>query len=271
MELRLPTGEYFGDTVSHLTSPSVRVVESRLQPGATLPVHSHENAYVCVVLAGSFTERFGSRTRDCEPSTLKVHAAAEEHSEHFHSRGAHLLRIELTNRWAGSRAASEDLEPVFHRRGAEGVASLVHRLRQEIQSPDDLSPLVVEALTTEILVAVRRSGSTCSSVPGWLLRAREIVASAAGEGVTLDQLAGACGVHPNHLAVAYRKHFGFTVGEHLRRERVERATRMLADRRLSLSEIALAAGFADQSHFSRMFRRYVGTTPAEYRKHVPDS
>ena len=76
------------------------------------------------------------------------------------------------------------------------------------------------------------------------------------------------GVHPVTLARAFRRTFGCTIGEYLRRLRIERAAEQLATGTQPLAEIALAAGFADQSHFSNVFRRRVGMSPSAYRREV---
>jgi AraC family transcriptional regulator len=73
-------------------------------------------------------------------------------------------------------------------------------------------------------------------------------------------------VHPVTLARAFRRSFGCTVGEYLRRLRIERATEQLAGGDTPLAEIALAAGFADQSHFSNVFRRRTGMSPSAFRR-----
>jgi AraC family transcriptional regulator len=68
------------------------------------------------------------------------------------------------------------------------------------------------------------------------------------------------------LARTFRRQRGESVGDCVRRLRVESARRLLEDGRQPLSEVALAAGFADQSHFTRVFRRLTGMTPGEYRR-----
>jgi AraC family transcriptional regulator len=73
-------------------------------------------------------------------------------------------------------------------------------------------------------------------------------------------------VHPITLARGFRAVYGCSVGTYLRRLRVELAGRWLVETDLPLAEIALAAGFCDQSHFSNLFRRTVGVTPSHYRR-----
>jgi AraC family transcriptional regulator len=73
-------------------------------------------------------------------------------------------------------------------------------------------------------------------------------------------------VHPGYLASAFRRHFGCTIGEFVRRQRIALACRALTDGDAPLADVAIEAGFADQSHFTRTFKRQLGMTPAAYRK-----
>jgi len=73
-------------------------------------------------------------------------------------------------------------------------------------------------------------------------------------------------VHPAHLARAFRAHFRMSMGPYVRRLRLDWAAGELARSDLPLAAVALAAGFADQSHFTRTFKRYLGVTPNVYRR-----
>ena len=104
--------------------------------------------------------------------------------------------------------------------------------------------------------------------PQWLERVRNILEQRFAEPYKLSEIAAEAGVHPVHLAREFRKHYGSSVGEYLRRMRIEYACRELMASNLAVINIAFAAGFADQSHFSRTFKRLCGTTPGRYRASV---
>ena len=87
----------------------------------------------------------------------------------------------------------------------------------------------------------------------------------AGPVPTLAALAREVGVHPVHLAHEFRRFYRESVGEYARRLRVERACAEMARSERPLSEIAADAGFYDQSHFTNVFKRHTGLTPAEFR------
>jgi AraC family transcriptional regulator len=126
--------------------------------------------------------------------------------------------------------------------------------------------LAVEGLLLEMVAALTRSASIPQDGPVWLRRVEDLLRSRFSETITLGELAEEAGVHPIYLASVFRKRFGCSVGEFVRQLRVDRAATLLAHPRTSLAEIAFLTGFADQSHFTRIFKRATGLTPAAYRQ-----
>jgi AraC-like DNA-binding protein len=89
------------------------------------------------------------------------------------------------------------------------------------------------------------------------------------ESIDLAGLAAVAGLSVFHFAREFKQSAGVAPHYYLIRRRVERARQMLTRTDLPLSEIALVAGFADQSHLARHFRRIIGTTPGEFRRARP--
>jgi AraC family transcriptional regulator len=102
--------------------------------------------------------------------------------------------------------------------------------------------------------------------PTWLLRAQELVHSQFTRVIRTAEVAGAVGVHPAHLAREFRAHFKLSMGSYVRLLRLDWAARELVRSETPLAAVALAAGFADQSHFTRFFKRHTGLTPQAYRR-----
>jgi transcriptional regulator of acetoin/glycerol metabolism len=102
--------------------------------------------------------------------------------------------------------------------------------------------------------------------PAMLRRVREYVDAHLDEHIDLDTLAGAAGLSLYHFARAFKQSEGATPHLFVLRRRLAKAQELLADHRLSLSEIAFSVGFADQSHFARRFREMVGMAPGQFRK-----
>jgi AraC family transcriptional regulator len=101
--------------------------------------------------------------------------------------------------------------------------------------------------------------------PHWLTQARDLLHGRFADSLNLVEIANTVGVHPTHLARTFKKYYQTTVGEYLRRLRLDWAMRQLSETEASIADIASAAGFYDQSHFSNLFKQHTGFTPAEFR------
>ena len=99
----------------------------------------------------------------------------------------------------------------------------------------------------------------------WLARVVEKLTEEFTENFSTDELATEARVHPVHLAAVFRQFHGETMGEYVQKIRVAHASRLLLDKEIPLSEIAYSTGFSDQSHFTRIFKRFVGVTPGVFR------
>jgi AraC-like DNA-binding protein len=97
-------------------------------------------------------------------------------------------------------------------------------------------------------------------------RAKEMLLADLSGNVTLPDLALACRLSCSHFSQAFRQTVGCPPHQWLLAQRVERSKEMMLNTEQSLSEIALATGFADQSHFTRVFSRLVSTSPAAWRR-----
>ena len=126
---------------------------------------------------------------------------------------------------------------------------------------------MLEALTVELLVSLSRqpSHTKIGETQRWLDRARDILHDEFSETLRVEDIALEVGVHPSHLTKAFRRRFGQSIGEYVRQLRVARARHLLEVSDMSLGEIALETGFADQGHFSRTFKKYTGRTPMHYK------
>jgi AraC-like DNA-binding protein len=104
------------------------------------------------------------------------------------------------------------------------------------------------------------------STPAWLERAVELLRESFRGPITLDEIAKELDVHPIHLSRVFRKKYGCTMGDYVNRLRIQFACAEMSRGWPALNELALSAGFADQSHMGRVFKGTVGETPARFRE-----
>ena len=267
MGTQLEGGRFFGTTLRRRSVAQLTLADVVYPAGGRLPRHSHERAYFCLIRGGSYTEAYGRRTRECRPMTLVFHPPGEPHAQTFSGSPVASFNVEIGAQWL-QRAAewSGHLDQPAEFQGGE-VVELALKLFHEFSCDDADSELSIEGLALEIL-----AGCTCGAAnpcdelhPRWLVEARDMLDSHFREPLTLRSMAREAGVHPVYFAAAFRRFYHRSVGEYLRTRRLEYVRTKLREPEVSLAEIAIDAGFADQSHLTRNFKRFTGRTPGEYR------
>jgi AraC family transcriptional regulator len=261
------------------TSPDVyfEVLRSHDIPGANLteywypgefsePKHVHEVARFNYYYAGGQHEAFGKHGFEHFTGSLAFTPEDHEHAFHVHNTGQQVLVIDLESSWMSRAGDSRPFDPSTTRSGR--LPALAARLYREFRTWDPSSSLIVEGLLLEMMGESMRRPDRCDDVraPRWLVRARDMVESGFASSLTLDEIAAEVGVHPVYLARAFRRHYRCTVGERIRHLRVQLARGRLVASDEPLNQIALDAGFADQSHFSKTFKAVTGFTPSQYRE-----
>lgn len=245
----LRSADVNGLTVGELAFPA-HYVQPEFEP---------ELPYVAFVLDGAMQKSIGGGTAFEAGSALTMPAGAK-HGARFGPQGARIVIVK-----ARSVPGAISFDRFEHLRGSS-LGRLAWRLAAELRASDDAAPLAAEGLALELLAAAtRESFGRMDRAPAWLSAAEELLRARIGECVRLSELAAEIDVPATQLARAFRAHRGVSVGEYGRRLRIEWAAAEVAGGDRSLVEIAAEAGFADQSHFTRLFRRYVGTTPGRYR------
>jgi AraC family transcriptional regulator len=231
-----------GFTVGELTFP----------PGYVQAPYEPELPYLAVVIRGSLVKSFGTGLALATGAAVTMPVGAR-HGARFGSDGARIVIVK------GSNVAFDRLERL------RGLALPARRLASELRASDSAAPLAAEGIALELLAATARESRPADRTPAWLATAEELLRARRGQCVRLGELAREVGVPPVRVARAFRARHGVSVGEYGRQLRIEWAAAELSSGDRPLAEIAAEAGFADQSHFTRLFRRYLGTTPGRFR------
>lgn len=270
MSTILPPGSFYGEVQKRCTFGELTFVESTYLPELRVPRHRHLRPYFYLVLEGSCTEVYENKVRSVGPLTLVFHSPEGAHEDHWQRAGGRCFSVEFAHsRTQGARELARPVEGAAYVRSGDPVW-LATRLHREFHSMDEVSPLAMEGLTLEILAAISRASRVRpeSQTPRWLVNARELLHDRFTERLVLDDIAAAVDIHPVHLCRAFRNQYGCTIGDYVRKLRVDFAAHRLSSSQHSLVEIALAAGFSDQSHFTKAFRRCTGMTPGTFRLHL---
>jgi len=231
-----------------------------------VPRHTHEDAHFLLIVGGLYITSARNVSQRCSSPTLIFNPPGTTHRDRFHTRGARFLTVSIKSDALARPPSPKDAvdHPVGFFRGE--VSWLALKLYKEFREPDEMSAVVMEGLALELVGrALRSCRSPEASPPRTLQLAHQLMHDRFGEPLTVGEIARCVGSHPVYLVRAFREHYGLTVGEYLRKLRVEFACRQISRTDAPLSAIAADAGFYDQSHFTRTFKRLTGMTPTEYR------
>ena len=168
----------------------------------------------------------------------------------------------------GASAIFAELQPIIDAISASfRERDLTRKLDVSVTVP------VTEGRT--LVVSVRTGGPRREPLPRastrglearQLTRVIEAIHEKIGERISVSTLSSIAGLSRSHFSHAFRASVGRAPHEQIVRMRIEHAMKLMAGTDVSLSEIALAAGFSDQAHFSNNFRRTIGTTPRLWRR-----
>ena len=267
----LQTGKFYGKTQRRFDLGGVVLTEVSHACGRKLPCHTHESAYFGLLLAGSYAEKCAQRAAEYAPFTMGFHPPSLTHSDEVGSCGSRMFCVELRDAYLLQTRPFLTAPQFVPDLCASDVTWLGLRLYRSFAS-ETLGALELEELCGDMLERV--SGSKLSEEmarPAWLNRALELLHESFRESLTLGEIAARVGVHPIHLSRVFRKKYGCTMGDYVNRLRVQFACSEMSRGWPALNDLALTAGFADQSHMGRVFKGTVGETPARFREFLHDA
>jgi AraC family transcriptional regulator len=244
------------------------LTDTLYSPRLRLYPHAHECACFGFVLAGGFSEKFPIQKLSYSGRDVFFRPPELVHENRVSPAGARCFYLEVSSRWLDHVEQYSPLpdEPISLEAGA--LRRLANCLYEQWQEMDDEAPLAIEGLACEMAaqfcraVRVKREPHP----PRWLTQVRDLLRSRFREPLRLVDLSREVRMHPVHVAREFHRYFGTTIGQFRRKCRIDFACDRLARSGLPIVEIALESGFAQQPHFTNVFRKITGLTPHQYRK-----
>lgn len=255
--------QFLGQVQRSWEGHGVVLAEMLHREARPLPQHVHSTAYFELILGGYYEEGTRTRRYHLSPFTLAFNPQGMEHDGAIHAAGTKFFTAELEPEWMEPFHGNSPMRETVAELHGGPMLWLAMRLYREYRLEQDACGETMDSLLWEMLAAAGRWRPE-KKEPAWWGRAEEFLRENFREPVSLSAVAQAAGVHPVHLTRVCRQRQGRTIGEYLQGLRLQYACKLLAGE-MPLSDIAVEAGFADQSHFTRLVQRYAGTTPAVLR------
>ncbi len=230
------------------------------------PAHTHDSWTLLIVDDGVISYDLDRNEHGVVQSVVTLLPPDVPHdgrpgTQHgFHKRVVYLDRRMLDDALIGPAVDQPTLrDPVLRRRVDQLHRSLAHPA-DAFEAESQLA-VIFERLGRHLRP---EAAATEPAAEGVAAQLRDMLDARMLDGVTLDEAAAVLHAHPAHLVRAFTRRFGLPPHRYLTGRRVELARRLLLAG-APPAEVATSAGFYDQAHLNRHFRRYVGVTPARYR------
>lgn len=250
---------------------------------ADLPLHGHADFFeLAFVLGGSAIHRVEGQSRAIARGDVLVLSGTMRHG-YSDVRELSLCNIMFRpGEMTGVSGILADL-PAWHlaeghmRLAPDALAEgsrLLRGMMKEHRRKDAGWTWAVTGLLMELLVLTGRKGLAAASPqgsgPAGLERGIAWMESHSHLPLTLEDIAREAGLSPRHFARLFRQSHGTSPHRHLLTLRLAQACRLLEEGTESCTDVALACGFSDGGHFSRMFRERMGTPPSDWRHRLRD-
>jgi len=249
--------------------PGVVITQATLTD-FVFPAHSHDHIVIGLVQDGGQTSRYGLRRFDVQKGDVLLVDPGQVHDGRpISACGRRYTMLEI-NIEAFKKLLGDSLnvdyqefrQPICRNREALSAFTKWHKALTEnnAQSEEEaasgfISQIFKHKLLTEFSRRIEHDLAN---------RVKQRMLATGTEYNTISELALECGASRFQLIRAFKKAYGLTPEDFRRQLRVQRARNLLMQP-LSLADIAVTAGFADQSHMTREFRRLIGLTPHTYR------
>ncbi|MEB2845449.1 helix-turn-helix domain-containing protein [Rhizobiales bacterium RZME27] len=151
------------------------------------------------------------------------------------------------------------------------IMSLAELIAKEIANPTPLHDLYGDSLCLALIISalkVEKANTRRRSAlaPWQLRRATEFIEAHCLRNIRLEELAELTGLSQSHFSHSFKVSTGMAPHQWQVKARLDKAKALLTDSDQPLTAIAAETGFADQAHFTRVFRQHIGTTPARWKR-----
>jgi AraC family transcriptional regulator len=260
----LAHGEFFGRRDHRRDVAGFSLSIAAADPARPVARHTHEDAHFILLLDGHYlSSARGAGHLHAEPALI-YNPPGTTHQDTFPEGRGRFVGISVSAARLAEATEVAAPSPAAIRVWDPRALDAAQRIARSIVR--DAGVLGLEALCLELVGAFAGDRAVEGRPPRWLIRARELLHDRAADELTMATVAREAGVHPVYLARVFRRFFGCTPADYVRRCRIERAAALVRDGRQPLAEIAASCGFVDQSHFTRTFTRTFAISPGVYRR-----
>ena len=260
--INLSNGQYLGSNRRRYDAGGIILTETEYHSTVFEGWHAHENIHVSLIIKGGNREQRKQRETHVLPGTLLFYHQHELHRNLHTSHPSKNINLEITEEFLQQYELGENEIEKMARHPDAGFSLL--KMYHEADQADHFSAVSIQMLLLELISDTKKLHK--KQPPLWLKTIVDFLQDNWQEHPGLTELASLSGVSPITVSKHFSKYMGCTLGEYMRKLKIQNALRLIPTGTLSLTEVAYYCGFADQSHFTRNFRKLTHFLPKAYQK-----
>lgn len=261
--LVLEAGKYIGNEVSQSSFAGIITSDIYYEAGIISDWHCHQNPHFSHILNGGSVEiRQNEKNRQQQGTSLYYYPGII-HQNIGYIKGTRIFNLEFTEDFLTKYDLNVPDESCMFSHGIQWGTSGLVKIMGEHYLDDQQSILAMEQLS--ILLLTCTNTIKCMG-PAWIFRIKDFLYDHWNIPLSLSYISEEMNLHPVTISRYFPQYFGCTIGDYLRRIKIEKALPMIRSKKQSLTEIAFNCGFADQAHFIKTYKRFMGITPSQYQR-----
>ncbi|MBD2755891.1 helix-turn-helix domain-containing protein [Spirosoma validum] len=265
----LAKGQFFGHSRNEMVVNGLTVVQSAYHNLTSCPWHYHENAYFAFTTSGHLLETYKRKDIALSAGSLTYHYSQEPHCNSRYSPYVSALHVDIDERWFDRCDLRHTRPEGLWELQSPDLKIIFARLLAEAKQGGTEQGIGTESLVLTAFSKMLQLREFSDHKPAWQEKIKELLYAHYDETLSLTSIASELQLHPVYLCQQFPKLFQCTLSEYVRKIRIEKATERLMNRDpISLTSLAYACGFSDQSHFIRLFKKHTGLIPLAFRKLV---
>lgn len=255
-------GCYVGTKTREQSFGHILTTETVFPDGFGSDCHYHQNPHYSHILSGGSIEIRKGVSQWQQAGDGLYYYPGISHQNLQYRPGTRIFNVELEAGFFQEHGLNMPAEEqMFSDRFMVNSTGLI-RILKEHYWQDQQSRIAVEQLCINLVAA---SPLVRDNHPGWTRKIIEILNDEWNHSWSLAEFSGKLDIHPVTLSRYFSKYFKCTLGDYMRRIKIDKALKLIRSNRLSLTEVAYECGFTDQAHFIKTFSLVTGMRPRQYR------
>lgn len=254
--LKLEKATFLGNNTCSFNTEGLALSETVYHQKVYEGWHCHESHHITFIIKGGNLEQRKHREQQACPGSVLLYNSGELHRNTHTQHPSKNINLEIEDAFLKKYQLSFNIQL-----NDPGLRPAIIRIWQETKINDSCSLPSIQATVLQLLTTAA-GGST----PPWVSQLRALLHDCWNDTFSLQQLADTLQVHPVTISKHFPRYFSCTLGEYMRKVKIDRSLALVRQPDRPLTGIAYECGFSDQSHFTRTFKACTGLLPGQYRK-----